>query len=112
MKNIIIVFLLFSVAHIVTWFQMNLQFKVPWLKDNIWVLLLFSVPIGYMFIKGVQYAYLEYEAVWPARILGFCIGNTIFAIMTYLFMNEGMNTKTLICLSLSTVIILIQVLWK
>jgi hypothetical protein len=91
---------------------MNVQFMNTWAKNNTWALALCSVPIGYCFIRGVGFIFEHYGEIWPGRVIGFCIGNTIFAILTYLFMNEGLNTKTLICLGLSVVIILIQVLWK
>jgi hypothetical protein len=51
-------------------------------------------------------------ALWPVRFIGFGLGIVSFTVMTYFFMNEGMNTKTLVSLGLSLIIVLIQVLWK
>ena len=45
--------LLYALAQTMTWFQMNAQFKWPWLQNHHWLLTLFSFPIGYIFIKGV-----------------------------------------------------------
>ena len=103
---------LFVLAHTMTWAQMNLQFKYIWLRENLWVPLLFAIPIGYLFMKGVQNIYDYYGEVWPAKIIGFCIGNVVFGVLTYFFLDEGINMKTAICLGLSFIIVIIQVFWK
>lgn len=91
---------------------MNTQFMWCWARNNQWFLALFGVPIAYLFIKGTSFIYNYYGAIWPSRILGFSIGTLVFSILTYLLMKEGINLKTGICLGLSVMIILIQVLWK
>lgn len=91
---------------------MNTQFMWAWAKSNQWFMALFGVPIAYLFIKGTSYIYDYYGEIWPSRILGFSIGTMVFSILTYLLMKEGINLKTGICLGLSVMIILIQVLWK
>lgn len=107
-------FLLFGLSHLLTWIQMNLQFVegFEWLKNYKWALISLAIPIAWMFMKAIEYGYEHYGALWPTRIIGFSVGNMIFALMAYLLMTEGMNTKTIISLVLSFTIIGIQVLWK
>jgi len=103
---------LFLCAHMLTWVQMNIQFMWSWARNNQWFLALFGVPVAYLFIKATSFIYDYYGEIWPSRILGFSVGTLVFSVLTYLFMKEGINLKTGICLGLSVIIILIQVLWK
>ena len=50
--------------------------------------------------------------IYPSRILGFAVGIIVFGIMGWFLFREGVSPKTGVCLLLSLVIILIQVLWK
>ena len=50
--------------------------------------------------------------MWPSRLIGFGVGVTIFTVMSYLLFKEPLTLKTLICLGLGTLIILIQLFWK
>lgn len=112
MREILTIIGLFSLAHILTWFQINGQFIWDWMKHNIWFVLLFAVPIGYIFIKATEKTYNYCGELWPTKIIGFSVGTIIFAILSYFFTNEGITIKTGVCLALAGVIIGIQVLWK
>ena len=48
-KNILIVILMLTVAHIVIWFQVNAQVISDWYKNHIVFLCLLGVPISYIF---------------------------------------------------------------
>lgn len=112
MSQLVTGILLLAIAHVLTWFQMNSQFSNEWIKNNTWFMALCSVPIGWLFILSVRCLMNHYGELWPGRIIGFCFGNVVFAILTYLFMNEGITPKTIVSLVLSGVIIAMQVLWK
>ncbi len=74
---------------------------------------LLGVPVGYMVILASREMVSLYNGeTWPNRIIGFSIGVIVFSIMAWLILKEPMTTKTLICLCLSFVILLIQLFWK
>ena len=50
--------------------------------------------------------------LWPGRFIGQASGIVIFAVMTWFFLNEGINTKTTISLILATMLFGIQIFWK
>ena len=112
MKELLLIFGLFGLAHTLTWFQINGQFVWDWVKDHMWFVLLFATPIGWIFIKAVEKTYTHYGELWPSKIIGFSVGTIVFAILSYFFTNEGITLKTGVCLALSCLIIGIQVLWK
>ena len=51
-------------------------------------------------------------ALWPGRFIGFACGMVTFAILTNVYMNEGINAKTALSLVLASSLVLIQILWK
>jgi hypothetical protein len=74
---------------------------------------LLGVPVGYLVILASREMVSLYNGeTWPNRIIGFSIGVIVFSFMAWLILKEPMTTKTLICLSLSFVILLIQLFWK
>jgi multidrug transporter EmrE-like cation transporter len=50
--------------------------------------------------------------LWPSRLIGFAVGTIVFTFMSMLWFNEPITTKTSICLSLSVLILLVQLFWK
>ena len=104
---------LFLLVQTITWFQLNGQFVWPWFKNNVFLLCLFGVPISWFYIEATRYGFIAFEGlIWPGRLLGFAAGIFTFALCANIFMNEGLNTKTLVSLTLATVLTLIQVFWK
>jgi len=114
MKNTIIGIILFVFGNIISWFQFNAQFVWPWWKDRpLTSQFLFAIPMGLCFWFAIKYIVMETGELWTSKLIGFGAGNVVFAIMTYIFMKEGMFTaKTMTCLSLSSIIIGIQIFWK
>ena len=49
---------------------------------------------------------------WPGRFLGFALGISSDAVLTWVFMGEGISIKTLTSLILALGIICVQVFWK
>ena len=59
---------------------------------------LVGVPISWMLIKATKYGYMAFEGVlWPQRLIAFATGIILFSLFTWIFINEGINTKTSIC---------------
>jgi len=105
--------LLMLLAQILTFYQFQGQLKYQWFKDNYWVIVLMGIPISMMYMESVRQIITHYGGLlWPSRLIGFGIGVVVFAILSQLLFGENLTTKTIVCLILSGVIILIQIFWK
>ena len=96
------------------WYQTNGQFKWPWFDENPFLVsCIFAIPISYAFIIATKYVvgYFDGE-LWPGRFIGFATGMISFAILTNIYMGQGINAKTAISLVLATALVAIQILWK
>ena len=110
---LILCLVIFFIVQVITWFQLNGQFFSPWFKNNVFILCLMGVPISWLYIEATRMGFIAFDGlIWPGRLLGFASGIFTFAICANIFMNEGLNTKTLVSLILATVLTLIQVFWK
>jgi len=113
-KELLIGALLFLLGQVIAWYQTNGQFINPWIKNNpILISIIFGIPVGVLYIYGTKYV-AEYSGgqLWPVRIVGFVTGIVGFTTLTFLHLNEGINLKTGVILSLATIIMLLQVFWK
>jgi multidrug transporter EmrE-like cation transporter len=105
--------LLMLLAQILTFYQLQGQLKYQWFKDNYWVIVLMGIPISMMYMESVRQIITHYGGLlWPSRLIGFGIGVVVFAILSQLLFGENLTKKTMVCLILSGVIILIQIFWK
>ena len=112
-NNVVLATLLFCLTQLIIWFQVNGQFLSSYMKEHPLLLSLFGVPISYLFIISTKYAYEGFEGLlWPGRLVAFGTGIIIMAICTYIFFGEGLNSKTIISLLLSMVILSMQIFWK
>jgi len=101
------------IAQVITFIQLQGQLKIEWLKNNMWFGILMGMPISYLFMLSVKYLVTAYDGqIWPSRLIGFGIGVTVFTGMSFLMFNEHLTSKTLTCLGLGVIIILIQIFWK
>ena len=106
-------FIFGTIAQVITFIQLQGQLKIEWLKNNMWFGILMGMPISYLFMLSVKYLVTAYDGqIWPSRLIGFGIGVTIFTGMSFLMFNEHLTSKTLTCLGLGVIIILIQIFWK
>tara|TARA_B110001469_G_C9440602_1_gene223196 strand:- start:114 stop:458 length:345 start_codon:yes stop_codon:yes gene_type:complete len=114
MRGLIVGTLLFALAQSMIWFQTNGQFVWPWFKKNPWTLsIVGGTTISYIFIIATRLIAENFDgAIWPGRFIGFTLGIISFTTLTYLFMGEGLTTKTLVCLALAFCILCVQVFWK
>lgn len=100
-------------AQILTFIQLQGSFKFEILKNNVWAVVLFGIPVTYMYIQSVKNFIEAYNGeIWPSRLIGFGIGVTIFTLMSYWWFKEPITFKTAVCLMLGIFIIVIQILWK
>ena len=111
--NFIIGLLLGIIAQILTFFQLQGQFKYEWVKEHPLIAALFGVPISLLYIGSVKYLVAYFEGnLWPSRLLGFAIGAIVFTFMSKFLFNEPFTLKTGICLALAACIMGIQIFWK
>jgi len=106
--------LLFALANILAWFQFNSQFIWKWFADKPFTTnAIFSMPMGICFWYAVKYTVEDTGQLWSSKLVGFGVSNVVFAALTYIIVRESMFTpKTMTCLSLGLVIVLIQIFWK
>ena len=113
-SKLLLVVGLFTLGHISAWFQFNSQFIWDWWKErHILSILIYSLPTSFFFILGTKHAVEMTDSVWSSRLIGYGIGIIIFSILAYVMLRESVFApKTLTCIILSIIIILIQVFWK
>lgn len=113
MKNLILCLCIFIVAQTLVWLQLNGQFVWDSFKKYEWVLILWGLPISWLFLEATRYGVSAFDGLlWPQRFLAFACGIIIFSLLTWVLKGEGINTKTLISLCLATCLVLIQIFWK
>ena len=95
------------IGHIIAWFHMQGQFKYEWGK-SIWWLALGGLPVSFCFYFGTRWFYEYFGNYWYVRPIGFGMGTLVFAILTFALLNETPDTRTIICLVLSVIIIILQ----
>ena len=112
--DLLIGILAFLAAHILAFFQLNGQFfKMDWFRKNEIIVAAFGFILSFFYIWGTKYAVSGFNGLlWPARFIGFGVGMIIYAIGVSYFFNEGITPKTAVSLSISLLLICIQVLWK
>lgn len=100
-------------AQILTFFQLQGQIKYEWFKNNTLLVACMGIPISLLFMYSVKNFVAAYDgAIWPSRLIGFGIGVIVFTIMSHYLFKEPLTPKTITCLGLGTLIVLIQILWK
>ena len=111
--NLIIGMLLGMTAQFLTFIQLQGRWKFDWMKENPWWMVLLGLPISYLFMSSVKYMVEYFDGqLWPSRLIGFAVGTIVFTFMSMLWFDEPITTKTGICLSLSVLILLVQLFWK
>jgi hypothetical protein len=100
-------------AQIVTFLQLQGQVKIEWFKNHPLIIAFMGVPISLLFMYSVRNFVAAYDGqIWPSRLIGFGIGVVVFTIMSHYMFKEPLTPKTLTCLGLGVIIILIQIFWK
>lgn len=100
------------VAQIIAFFQLQSQSRWLWAKDNAFILMFLGLPISFLYIKSTGLINEYTGQTWPGRLIGQSIGVIIFSLLSWLVFKEQMTLKTMVCVSLSLTVILIQIFWK
>jgi len=114
MKNLLTGIILFVIGQSMIWYQTNGQFVWESFKKNPFLLALgFGTLISYILIYATRYTVEYFDGMlWPGRFIAFGSGIVAYAILTWLYLGEGFNIKTIVSLILAMILIFIQVLWK
>ena len=112
-RNLIISLILVTVGQVMAFLQLQGQFLVARLKDNVILPILIGIPISYLLLKYTKYCALAFDGqIWPGRLIGFAVGAIVFTSMSWILMKEPISAKTFVCLMLAVGILGIQILWK
>ena len=101
----------FLLAQCLAWFQLNSQLMSKWWSDKPLVsAVVFGIPASLFFWHAWKNISESFGSVWSARFVGSGIGFLVFPILTWYLLGESMFTlKTMTCIILSVVIILVQI---
>ena len=106
---------LYILVHTMLWFSINTQFiKNEWRDKSLFVSLGLAIPISVSVYYAARFTYEALgESAWGVRFVGFGMSYMIFPVLTWWLLKESMFTpKTLTCIMLSLMIVLIQIFWK
>jgi multidrug transporter EmrE-like cation transporter len=104
--------LLTVLGHVISFIQLQGQMAWKFPKENPYMMMLLGLPISLIFIKTTKIFNEAFDTNWPGRLIGFGIGVIIFTIMSWIIFKEHPTPKTLTCLGLAFLIILLQIFWK
>ena len=104
---------IFTLGQIFGWYQLNMQKYSEWWKDKpLYSAIFLGIPASIAFWYAWKIVSEATDSVWSARFIGSCTGFVVFPILTWYILGESMfTTKTMICLSLSVLIIIIQIFY-
>ena len=100
-------------AQVLTFIQLQGQFKFQWAKDNPMYMAILGFPLSLLYLQSVKHMVAHFDGnLWPSRLLGFAVGAVVFMVMSWMWFKEPLTLKTLICLGLAVCIMLVQLFWK
>ena len=114
LNDLLMMFFLLACGQLLVWLQVNGQFKWDWFKENEFlVILIFSMPAAFFYIKAQAVGYdMAKGSLWALRLIGFGIGMICFTFYTWIFTGETIDFKTIVCLILAFLILIIQAIWR
>lgn len=112
-SKILIATVLMILGQIGSFLQLQGGIKFGWYEKYLWLVLLSSIPVSYLYIKSVN-LYVEGFGgqIWPSRLIGFALGIVVFTVMSSILFKEHMTIKTIVCLILAFSIVGVQLFWK
>lgn len=111
--NFILGLLYGILAQVLTFIQLQGQFKFQWAKDNPMYMAIIGFPLSLLYLQSVKHMVAHFDGnLWPSRLLGFAIGAVVFMAMSWMWFKEPLSIKTLTCLALALCIMGIQLFWK
>jgi len=113
LTKVLIATIIMIFGQIGSFLQLQGAIKYGWYEKYMWVVLLSSIPISYLYIVSVR-MYVEGFGgqIWPSRLIGFALGIMVFTSMSSMLFGEHMSLKTIVCIVLALTIVGIQLFWK
>lgn len=112
-SKILLATILMLLGQVGSFFQLQGAIKYGWYEKYLWIILLSSVPVCYLYIKAVQLYVDGFGGqIWPSRLIGFALGIMVFSILSIFLFKEHLTVKTIVCLILSISIVIVQLFWK
>ena len=103
--------LLIFVCSILTWFGFNSQLIERVSKHGLLIAVTLSIPCTLSYFYAYKILYAEMNSVWSIKFISFSISMFVFATMTWYFLGETpFNPKTMACLTLALIVLIIQML--
>jgi hypothetical protein len=113
LQKILLGILFGLLGQIGTFMQLQGSYKYGWYDKYYWIVILSSVPLGWLYIKSVNYFIEAFDGqIWPSRLIGFGVGVIVFTLMSIYLFKEPLNLKNGICLGLGFIIVLVQLFVK
>jgi hypothetical protein len=113
LSKILIATIVMILGQIGSFMQLQGAIKYGWYEKYMWLILLSSVPISYLYIVAVRMYVDGFGGqIWPSRLIGFALGIMVFTLMSTFLFNEHMTLKTIVCLILAISIVSVQLFWK
>ena len=108
--NIAPTVLLILLSQVAIWFSTNSQLVDGWDKSKALYLNIFlAIPISLLTFHATKYGFSSMGSLWSVRLLAFGLSYLSFPVLTWVFLGESpFNPRTMICIILSMIIILIQ----
>lgn len=103
---------LITLAQVISYLQLQGQGKWEFFKENPLIIMFLGLPIGYLLIMSTMNINGYFGTTWQGRLIGQGIGVIVFSLMSWFLFKEQMTIKTAICITLSLIIILINVYWN
>jgi len=112
-SKIILGILFGIIGQVGTFCQLQVSYKYGWYDKHPWLVILASVPLGWIYILSVNSFIQGFNGqIWPSRLLGFGVGVIVFTLMSHFLFKEHLDLKNGLCLGLGLCIILIQLFFK
>jgi hypothetical protein len=104
--------MLIILAQLISYIQLQGQGKWQFFKKYQFIVVFFGLPIGYLLINSTRLINSHFGQTWQGRLIGQGIGVIVFSLMSYFMFDERITIKTGICITLSIIVILINIYWK
>ena len=104
--------LLFILANVLIWYQLNSQLVWKWAEGykSMLIMSLLGIPISLLLWYCTKIGYIAFGNLWAVRFFGFATSMLIFPIMTYFYLGEPMTMKVILTLGLAVIIMLLQLI--
>ena len=111
--KLLLVFFSYIIVHILVWASTNMQLIKNFDQSKaLWYCIALAIPTSVSAFYATKISYEYIDTAWGARLMGHGTSYVVFPILTWILLNESpFSTKTMICISLSIAIVLVQIFY-